>query len=102
MQHFFCSSAKTQHSTFRGGAIEAFNKAASKIPGIEVFEFDLSDYVLAQIMASLGALICEKETTVRAGNVEGMSESVVKVRSFFLPFLCCLFNVVTTYAVVFN
>jgi hypothetical protein len=66
-------------TTVWSGAIEAYNKAASKIPGMETFEFDLSDYVLAQIMASLGAMIFEKESSVRAGHVEGMSASVVKV-----------------------
>ena len=66
-------------TTVWGTCITAYNAAASKIPGVDILEFDLSDYVVAQIMATLGSLIFEKESTVRSGNVEGMSESVKKI-----------------------
>jgi hypothetical protein len=66
-------------TTLWSGTIAAYNKAASKIPGIETLEFDLQDYVLAQTMASLGAMVFEKESSVRSGRVEGMSEAVQKV-----------------------
>ena len=66
-------------TTVWGGAIDAYNAAAAKVPGVDQIEFDLSDYVMAQVMASLGAMIFERESYIRSGNVEGMSEAVQKV-----------------------
>ena len=66
--------------------IQGYNAAVKKLPssateplGISEISLDLSEYVVEQTLATLGMIIASKEKKVRGGEVEGMSDTVVKV-----------------------
>lgn len=60
-------------------AIADYNKAASKLPGIEPLEFDLNEYVMEQILGTIGRLIRQKEAATRAAPGDEASVAIKKI-----------------------
>ena len=64
-----------------GGATEAYNAAATKVPGglIKPIELDLPSYVVEQAMATLKQLISDKEVELRDHPGDDAPESVREI-----------------------
>ena len=62
-----------------GGATDAYNAAAGKVPGIKPVELDLKTYVVEQAMATLKTLIRAKEEELREAPGDDAPASVKEI-----------------------
>merc|ERR1719333_753722 len=64
-----------------GGATDAYNKAAAKVPGglIKPIELDLPTYVVEQAMATLKQLVADKEVQLREDPGDDAPETVKEI-----------------------
>ena len=64
-----------------GGATDAYNKAAAKVPGglVKPIELDLPTYVVEQAMATLKQLVADKEVQLREDPGDDAPETVKEI-----------------------